>query len=261
MSWIKNFNWQEHKISLLFFFAFIISLLLLYYLFLNPLSKFFDKKAELKTFKIRYKKEQSLSVATNQRLERLEEEYSTQKKEFDKVLIEIQSKSFTTLPEVEKTIQNIADKNLVKIQTVGRIETINNSNKIYIPYIVSGMEKNLLNFIQELENYEKSISFTSTPSELLLFPQGRFTFKLATNVLNYTATPFFETDYLTIDKIKNVEIKNVKTLKFNSKTYVIINYSDGSSSIYYLGETLNIAGNNFILEIKNGDLILELKQN
>lgn len=58
-------------------------------------------------------------------------------------------------------------ENKIAIETIGGIERLElqekRKRKIYIPYSLSGKERNLFDWIKEMENLEKLISFTDTP--------------------------------------------------------------------------------------------------
>lgn len=259
MEWIKNFNFEKHKSSILLLLCFIFSLVLIYKLVILPSSKLINLKNEYKLSEIKYNKENTLNRATLQRLTRLKEEYKLQKEKYNQREEEIKKRSFRNLPEAETYLQNLANQNFLNIKTFGRVETIPNLNKTYLPYIISGAPKKIVKFVKELENGEKIVSLSDTPSKFIISSKGEFTFKIATSILNETTEKSSSKDCFSIDILKNCQIRDIKFLKFNSKTYIIIEYIDDTSLVYYSGEEIEFEAKKLKLLIKDGIPILKLK--
>jgi MFS superfamily sulfate permease-like transporter len=137
----------------------------------------------------------------------------------------------------------MAKKNSILIETIGRIERVVETDKSYIPYIVSGEIDDINRFVKELEEEEQKISFSETTSQLdITQSKGRLTCKLSANILEKIEEDKEKVEELNFKKILGYGVKDIKFLKYNEKEYIIIKYRDGSKDIYFQGEILDIDG-------------------
>ena len=77
------------------------------------------------------------------------------KKENKETLKELENKSFKNIVAFEKYVDDIAEKNSILIETIGRVERIVETDKSYIPYIISGEIDDINRFVKELEEGEQ----------------------------------------------------------------------------------------------------------
>lgn len=147
------------------------------------------------------------------------------------------------------------------IETIGRVEKISETDKIYIPYIISGDISDIFLFIEELENSDKKISFTDSITQISTLPQGRLTTKISSNVLNITNKDIKEEKFFPISKLNNQKITKIKYLNFNNRIYIIVNYKNNSKNIFYVGEEIVFDNSKYRIILENNYPFLQQIKN
>lgn len=262
MKLIKEFEVQEYKDKIVITLGFAIFIILLYLLFYKPIINWYEKKEEYREYSLKSMKESKIFEAGEQRYKRLEEELLNEEKENKETLKELENKSFKNIVAFEKYVDDIAEKNSILIETIGRIERVVETDKSYIPYIVSGEIDDINRFVKELEEGEQKISFSETTSQLdITQSKGRLTCKLSANILEKIEEDKEKVEELNFKKILGYGVKDIKFLKYNEKEYIIIKYRDGSKDIYFQGEILDIDGIKYEIFIKNREIYLKYLKN
>lgn len=257
MNWSKNFNFEENKGNILIFISFVIFLLLIYFLFYTPLISWYGKKDERITYLVKVEKERKILEAGQLRYKRLEEELSKEREKNIEKEERGKELAFKNIVELERYIDEVAKKNYIVIETIGRIERVSETDKIYIPYIFFGELESFLKFIQQLESGKRNITFGETPYEVIVSDvKTTFSCKISANVLEIIEN---ETEEKTtfFREINGKGIKKLKLLNFNGKEYIIINYSDGTKDIFYNGEILELSGVKYKVIWRKGDIYLD----
>ncbi len=258
MAGIKEIKLKEYKNSIVLFIGISLLILLLYYLFYTPLINYLDKKDEIVKFALREKRERKILEAGERRYSRLEEELSKEREKVEESKKRVKAKSFFNLVDFEEHISEVGDRNLISIETIGRVEKIEESDKIYVPYIVSGDLKGIENFIEELEESDKGISLGETMVILEVGEEkGKLICKMSANVLNIRENEEIKEKRLKLREFLRYKIKEIKTINYNNKNYIIVNYQKGGREIFYCGEILEQDGKKYEIYMEKGEIFLK----
>lgn len=258
---LKKFNYQIYRTQFLLLISIFIAGFILYLLVFSPFKNYIEKREKLEVFQTKIKKEKKINQANNQRYSKLSQELKKMREYYNNLDKTSKEKSFKNISSFEKFISEKAKSYNLTIETIGRIERIDKSDKIYIPYIISGNTIDILSFIKELEKSDKKISFTDSNTQISFNPQGKITTKVSSVVLNFRESKTENNSLIQISELSNKKISNIKYLKFNSKIYIIINYKDGSKIIFYEGEELLFNNLKYKIILKNNSPFLKLLKN
>ncbi|STO30702.1 Uncharacterised protein [Fusobacterium necrogenes] len=258
---LKNFNYHEYKAQILLFISIFIAGFIMYSLIFLPFKDYKGKVEALKSLQIKIKKEQKTKQASTQRYNKLLENLEQLKISQNNIEKIEKNKSFKNISSLEKFISEKANSHHLIINTIGRVEKVNNSNKIYIPYIIEGEDKDILSFLEELEKNKKKISFSDSITKISFTPRGKIITKISSNVLNTIEQEINQDSLITISKLSNKKISNIKYLSFNKKNYIILNYKDGSKNIFYEGEEVILNNLRYKIILKNNSPFLQLLEN
>lgn len=261
MKFLKKFDYQEHKSKILFLTSFTIGIFIIYTLVISPFKNYTNKKDRVNSFEIKNKKEEKLNQANNQRYNKLVEELKEVEKYYTTLEEKAKEKSFKNISSFESFISEKSDSHYLTIETIGRIERISETDKIYIPYIITGEITDIFSFIKEIENSDKKISFTDTLTQISFSPQGKIITKISANVLNTKLEKTEEHNPIPISELRSIKISKIKYLNFNNKIYIIINYKDGSKNIFHEGEEIIFNNLKYRIILKNGSPFLQLIKN
>lgn len=212
---------QEYKSQILLLISLIIFSFIIYSLVLSPFQNYLQKRERVSSLEIKTRKEMKQNQANNQRYKKLLEELEETEKYYSNLEEKTKKKSFKNISSFEKFISEKSNFYNLTIETIGRVEKISETDKIYIPYIISGDISDIFLFIEELENSDKKISFTDSITQISTLPQGRLTTKISSNVLNITNKDIKEEKFFPISKLNNQKITKIKYLNFNNRIYII----------------------------------------
>ncbi|MDD7261612.1 hypothetical protein [Fusobacterium sp. FSA-380-WT-2B] len=210
---------------------------------------------------IKTRKEMKQNQANNQRYKKLLEELEETEKYYSNLEEKTKKKSFKNISSFEKFISEKSNFYNLTIETIGRVEKISETDKIYIPYIISGDISDIFLFIEELENSDKKISFTDSITQISTLPQGRLTTKISSNVLNITNKDIKEEKFFPISKLNNQKITKIKYLNFNNRIYIIVNYKNNSKNIFYVGEEIVFDNSKYRIILENNYPFLQQIKN
>lgn len=260
-------KFKEHKDKILLMGTAGLLLLLTYYLVIIPYKNMKYSSRSKKETELRLKKVQK-------EFDNIEKVYEKRYKENKKAEAEYQqyekyllSKGFKNVAIFEEFIQQKLEKNYLQIKSISNIETSgmdrNEKGKVYIGYEIEGTEKNIKNFVKEIENSEKLVSLMD--SSVLLEKKeekSRGIFKVSGYLLN-TASPKKDT-YIIEEKIyisfSDLSISSFKIIKLNKKKYVVIRYKNGERKIIYQGEEIEIGAENYTVEINDNGIYLKHRE-
>lgn len=255
---IKNIDLKEHREKLVTLGGVTIFLLILYFLIYNPTVKYMRIKEEINNYEVKSRKEKKLLEVMEKRVNRLEEERNSEIKNLEEARQRIREKSFSNLVEFEEYIGELLEKNFLTVEAIGRVERITETDKIYIPYVIKGGDFNILNFMESVESDERGISLSETPSQLL--KEGditKFNCKISANVLNIKEEDTKE-KRLNIKDFVRYGIKEIKYLNYNNRRYIIVNFQNGGSEIFYQGEIVEKDGKKYKILVEDNEIYLEL---
>lgn len=257
---IKEIDIQRYRDKILLFIASVLLLFLGYFLFYKPFTNLNSKREEVEEYSTKKIKEEKRLEASEKRYSRLEEELKKERESLERSKEKLKDGSFLNLVELERYISDVVQSNQLTIETIGRVERIEETNKIYIPYVIFGGLENILNFIDEIEKNEKEISLSETYVKLEIDKNSvRLSCKISTNVLER------EEEESTVDRYvfpyKNFitdKIKEIKFLKYGDRNYIIIRYVDGSKEFLYEGKRIERGGKNYEVILQNKNIYLKL---
>ena len=261
MELLKKFDYQEHKSKCLFLISFSIGIFILYYLIFLPFQNYTNKKDRANSFEVKIRKEEKINQANNQKHSKMIEELEKTKKYYSDLENKNIKNSFKNISSFEKFISEKAQLYNLNIETIGKVEKISETDKLFIPYILNGDISDILSFIEELENNDKKISLTDSSTNISLLPHGKITTKLSANILNLKEEELKENNLLPISKLSNNKITKIKYIKFNDKIYIILNYKNGSKKIFYNGEEIVFNNLKYKIILNNNSPFLELIKN
>ena len=258
----NNFDIKDYKDKLIFIVGFSCLVFIIYYLMYTPIIELKNRKTKYKESGVEERKEKKIFEAGEKRYKRLEEELDKEKKLQEISQKRLRESGFLNLVEFEKYISDVAQKNILKIDTIGRVEKIETTDKIYIPYIISGDVLGILKFIEQLEKSKKVISLSETNSQLeILNGIGKLTCKISSNVLDKREKIGEEKrEIIAIQDFVNSKIKSIKILKCNNKNYIILRYIQGYSEIWYQNKVVEKDNKKYKVVLENGDIYLKLTE-
>ena len=256
MKLLKKIDCQEYKSQILLLISLIIFSFIIYSLVLSPFQNYLQKRERVSSLEIKTRKEMKQNQANNQRYKKLLEELEETEKYYSNLEEKTKKKSFKNISSFEKFISEKSNFYNLTIETIGRVEKISETDKIYIPYIISGDISDIFLFIEELENSDKKISFTDST-----LPQGRLTTKMSSNVLNITNKDIKEEKFFPISKLNNQKITKIKYLNFNNRIYIIVNYKNNSKNIFYVGEEIVFDNSKYRIILENNYPFLQQIKN
>lgn len=261
MKLLKKIDCQEYKSQILLLISLIIFSFIIYSLVLSPFQNYLQKRERVSSLEIKTRKEMKQNQANNQRHKKLLEELEETEKYYSNLEEKTKKKSFKNISSFEKFISEKSNFYNLTIETIGRVEKISETDKIYIPYIISGDISDIFLFIEELENSDKKISFTDSITQISTLPQGRLTTKMSSNVLNITNKDIKEEKFFPISKLNNQKITKIKYLNFNNRIYIIVNYKNNSKNILYVGEEIVFDNSKYRIILENNYPFLQQIKN
>lgn len=158
MKLLKKIDCQEYKSQILLLISLIIFSFIIYSLVLSPFQNYLQKRERVSSLEIKTRKEMKQNQANNQRYKKLLEELEETEKYYSNLEEKTKKKSFKNVSSFEKFISEKSNFYNLTIETIGRVEKISETDKIYIPYIISGDISDIFLFIEELENSDKKIT-------------------------------------------------------------------------------------------------------
>lgn len=260
MKLLKKIDCQEYKSQILLLISLIIFSFIIYSLVLSPFQNYLQRE-RVSSLEIKTRKEMKQNQANNQRYKKLLEELEETEKYYSNLEEKTKKKSFKNISSFEKFISEKSNFYNLTIETIGRVEKISETDKIYIPYIISGDISDIFLFIEELENSDKKISFTDSITQISTLPQGRLTTKMSSNVLNITNKDIKEEKFFPISKLNNQKITKIKYLNFNNRIYIIVNYKNNSKNIFYVGEEIVFDNSKYRIILENNYPFLQQIKN
>ena len=144
----------------------------------------------------------------------------------------------------------------MQINSIARPETLPDTSKTYTFYSLNGKLQNILDFISEVENYEKQISFLETPFKITINKISCFEGKIATDILNLKEDKI-STSYLDISKYYDDLIKDIVTLNVNKKNYILMKYSSGKKIILLENQIIEKNNTKYQVKIINNKIKLK----
>ena len=166
-----NINiFQENKEKIIGVFLIGLNIIFFYFCCIAPYNKLKLKRETVREGEIKLKKvskeKEIVEKIYNSKIEKEKEIENRFKNNREKII----AKSFKNINEFEKTILEKLKKYNLYSQIIGRVEKLSGETegKAYISYEIIGKEKNIKEFIQELENGEKLISLVETPIYLAI---------------------------------------------------------------------------------------------
>lgn len=261
MKLLKKIDYQEYKSQILLLTSLIIFSFIVYFFVLSPFQNYLQKKERVSSLEIKNRKEVKQNQANNQRYKKLLEELEETEKYYSNLEEKTKKKSFKNISSFEKFISEKSNFYNLTIETIGRVEKISETDKIYIPYIISGEISDIFLFIEGLENSDKKISFTDSITQISTLLQGRLTTKISSNVLNTTDNNTKKEGFFPISKLNNQKIAKIKYLNFNNKIYIIVNYKNNSKNIFYVGEEIVFDNSKYRIILENNYPFLQQLKN
>lgn len=261
MELLKKIDYQEHKSKFLILLSFAITLFIVYHFILIPVQNYNNKRGKFESLEVKNKKEKKLNDVSSMKYSKLLEELEKTKKYYSDLEDVSKKKSFENISSFESFISEKANSYGLTIETIGRVEKIEETDKVYLPYIISGDISKIFLFIEELENSDRKISITDSTTIISILPQERITTKLSANVLISKKNEEEYSELLPISKLNNIAINKIKYLNFNNKVYIILNYKNGNKSIFYAGEEILFDNMKYEVILKNGSPFLKLIKN
>lgn len=236
----------------------IFSLVLFYLFILQPLENIKSQKKILKTknekFLILEKKESIIvkNIQDNEKkLKKLKLQYSEKK---ENIIF------YNSLGETQKNINYLIDKNGLKVLELGRI-TNEEDNVILIPFLLTGKENNVLNFLFNLDEND-AINIFNAPIEIFKEKENiKLRFSIQTTILNKkNSTDKKNLDFV-INRKNNYELVKFKLL--DEKKGIFYIKSNSYIKKYYLKDSTkqNVNGNLCNINLTKNLLIIEELKN
>lgn len=245
-----DFIIEHKKIS-----YFITFMLLFYFFIVSPLEENFEKKRILHGKTMRIENMMTKQKILLKNIEELKIKKEILEGKYQKIYNE--NRNFNSVGEYQNYLNKFLIKNSLEILETGRM--IESEIEYIIPYTVRGNEKNIINFIFEVEK-DKNINLMKGAVELKKEKED-IKFRFSTGVK--------------VSKLKEkLEIKNRKTNFFNdiNQGLLITKYMlmDNNKGIFYIqsGKNLKkyylkndkevvINGEKYFVKIENEKLILK----
>ena len=265
-----NINiFQENKEKIIGVFLIGLNIIFFYFCCIAPYNKLKLKRETVREAEIKLKKvskeKEIVEKIYNSKIEKEKEIENRFKNNREKII----AKSFKNINEFEKTILEKLKKYNLYSQIIGRIEKLSGETegKAYISYEIIGKEKNIKEFIQELENGEKLISLVETPIYLeIKEEESKIKLKIAGYILNLLEKEVEEKDVekresLTKEKIifisfDELDILEKKILNLNKNRYLLLKYKKGGRNIFCENEEIEKDGKKYRIKIKEDGIYL-----
>ncbi len=263
----NNFQSTEWKEKVIAFIFISIWLVMTYKLVIEPYNEIQNQKNQKISLEIKIKKSEKELKETEKIYQKKYEENRKEKTEYEKYEKNLLKKGFQNSGEMEDFIYEKSKENEIVIETIGGIEKTGTvgkekKGKIYIPYSLSGKERNLFDWIKEMENLEKLISFTDTPFQFQKNESDiKFNLKISGYILNDTPKEKNmkniekENIFYTYNEKEMVTEKNI--VEINEKVYIILKFKNGKRKIFSEGEKIRKDRNWYILKIEGNEMYLE----
>lgn len=263
----NNFQFTEWKEKIIAFIFIGIWLVMTYKLVIEPYNEIQNKKNQKISLEVKVQKSEKELKETEKIYQKKYEENKKEKTEYEKYEKNLLEKGFQNSGEMEDFIYEKSKENKIAIETIGGIEKTGTvgkekKGKIDIPYSLSGKERNLFNWIKEMENSEKLISFTDTPFQFQKSESDiKFNLKISGYILNDTPKE---------KNMKNIKKENIfyahnekemitekNIVEINGKSYIILKFKNGKRKIFSEGEKIRKDRNWYILKIEDNEMYLE----
>lgn len=263
----NNFQFTEWKEKVIAFIFIGIWLIITYKLVIEPYNEIQNKKNHKISLEVKVKKSEKELKETDKIYQKKYEENKKEKTEYEMYEKNLLEKGFQNSGEMEDFIYEKSKENKIVIETIGGIEktgTVEKEKrgKIYIPYSLSGKERNLFDWISKMENSEKLISFTDTPFQFQKNESDiKFNLKISGYILNDTPKEKNmknvkkENIFYTFNEKEMITEKNI--VEINGKVYIILKFKNGKRKIFSNGEKIRKDREWYILKIEDNEIYLE----
>ncbi|MDU1911005.1 hypothetical protein [Fusobacterium sp.] len=258
-------EWKEKGIAFIFIGLWMV---FTYKLIIEPYNEIQNKKKQKLSLEVKVKKAEKELGETEKIYQKKFEENKKEKAEYEiyeKTLLE---RGFQNSGKMEEYIYQKSKKNRITTEIIGSIEKSGTTEKeskgrVYVPYSITGEEKNILNWVEEIENSEKLVSFTDTPFQFYKNENNiiKINLKISGYILN--DTPKEKNEKIT-EKEKIFYAYNEKEImaeknivEINGKVYMIIKFKSGKRKIFTHGEEIRKDNKQYILKIEDDELYLE----
>lgn len=260
---IKEFNIREHKEKIAVLMGFSIAILAINFLFYKPYVQWSEKDQQIEKFIFDIKKEKTIGEAGEKRHKRLEEELEKEQERVELFKNRVVESSFLNIVKFEKYISEMSQKNFLLLDTIGRVERVKETDKIYIPYVVSGDVDKILEFMREIEEVnEKKVSLSETRLILEIKEEkARLVCKFSANVLEKKMVSEVENEELIpLNRVVRERIKEIKILNYNNKKYIILKKVSGQSEIFFEGKIVIFEEKRYEIITKNSEVFIKLTE-
>ncbi|WP_443863870.1 hypothetical protein [Fusobacterium ulcerans] len=267
MKIMSNFQFSEWKEKGTAFIFIGIWLIITYKLVVEPYNEIQNRKKQKISLEVKVKKADKELKEIEKIYQKKYEENEKEKIEYEIYEKNILEKGFQNSGEMEEFIYKKSKENRITIEIIGGIEKNGTTGKekrgkVYIPYSLSGKEKNLLSWIREMERSENLISFTDAPFQLQKNESDiKFNLKISGYIINDTPKE---------KNIKNMAVKSIfyeynekdiltekNIIEINNKTYIILKFKNAKRKIFVDGEKIKKEGKWYILKIEDNEMYLE----
>ena len=265
MKIINNFQFIEWKDKGAVFIFGIIWMFSTYKFVIEPYTEIQNRKKEKISLEIKERKaEKELKEIDRIYQKKYEENKKEEEiyKTYKKLLLE---KGFQNSGEMEEYIYQKSKENKLTIELIGGIEkteTKEKEGKVYIPYSLIGEEKNIVKWIEEIENSRKLLSVTDTSFQFQKIEENiKLNLKMAGYLLNdtpkekNTKNKEKESIFYTYEGKEVVTERN--TVEINRKTYLILKFKNGERKIFSDGEKIKKDNEWYTLKIREREVYLE----
>ncbi|WP_291256164.1 hypothetical protein [Fusobacterium sp.] len=260
---IKEFNIRDHKEKIVVFIGFSIVILAINFLFYKPYVQWSEKNQQVEKFILDIRKEKTIGEAGEKRYKRLEEELEKEQERVELFKNRVVESSFLNIVKFEEYISEMSQKNLLLLDTIGRVERVQETDKIYIPYVVSGDVGKILEFMEEIEETnEKKVSLSETGLTLEIKEEkARLICKFSANVLEKKMVTEVENEELIpLSRVVRERVKEIKILNYNNKKYIILKKVSGQSEIFFEGKIVIFQGKKYEIITKNSEVFIKLTE-
>lgn len=263
----NNFQFTEWKEKVIAFIFIGIWLVMTYKLVIEPYNEIQNKKNQKISLEVKVKKSGKELKETEKIYQKKYEENKKEKTEYEIYEKNLLEKGFQNSGELEDFIYRKSKESKIAIEIIGGIEKTGTGGKekrgkIYIPYSLSGKERNLFNWIKEMENSEKLISLTDTPFQFQKNESDiKFNLKISGYILNDTPKEKNiknvkkESIFYTYNEKEMIAEKN--TVEINGKKYIVLKFKNGKRKIFSDGERIKKDKEWYILKIEDNEMYLE----
>lgn len=266
---IKIDSLQENKEKIIGIVLIGINLICFYFSSIIPYNRLKLKKETLERFETKLKKvdkeKEIVEKIYNSKIEKNKEI----ERKFNEWREKIVVKSFKNIGEFEKTIFKKLKKYKLYSQVIGRVEKLSSEKegKAYISYEIIGKEKNIKEFIQELENGERLISLVEAPVYIeIKEEESKIKLKIAGYILNFLEKSTEEENEGNIESVDEnkvifisfdeLNILEKKILNLNKNRYLLLKYKKGGRNIFCEDEEIEKDGRKYRVKIKEDGIYL-----